>query len=74
MSYSLLDALLRKYGRMFWKYWRSKFDSSIRCMPMQVDGGDDENGIASNVMYYFAEICSRIVSTRADNLNSDMHS
>ena len=48
----LHEALLRKDGSVFWKCWRSKFESSSKCI--EVDGSVDADVIAEKFVKHFS--------------------
>jgi Reverse transcriptase (RNA-dependent DNA polymerase) len=67
-SYSndLHEALLAKRGTMFWKVWRSKFESVDSTV--EVDGCSDANVVSSNFSKFFSDACSANSSNRAAEL------
>ena len=59
----LHEALLAKDGPVFWKSWRSKFETRANCS--QVGGCVDQEVIANNFAHYFADTYSPNSTNRA---------
>jgi len=65
----LHEALLEKQGAMFWKCWRSKFESrkrSVNC----VDGISDPGQLAQHFASHFATVSTNHTATGAARLKS----
>ena len=65
----LHEALLRKDGSVFWKCWRSKFESSSKCI--EVDGSVDEDVIAEKFVKHFSNCFSCNDENRSDILKDE---
>ena len=50
----LHESLLKKEGAAFWKPWRSKFESTSKCRPTEVEGCSDQGVIADNFATHFS--------------------
>ena len=65
-SNDLHEALLLKNNTAFWKTWRSKFNKSIKCGP--VDGCVDPDVIADNFVSHFRKVFTYNNPARAESL------
>jgi len=67
-SDDLHEALLEKNNTTFWKFWRSKFDSTNKCI--QVDGCVDAI-IANNFCSHFKNTFTCDNTQKAESLRNE---
>jgi len=68
----LHDALLEKNGKAFWQCWRSKFESTNKCI--QVNGKVDAHTVSDDFASYFRKIYSFNNQQRAEQLKHEYQS
>jgi len=66
---ALHDSLINKDGLSFWKCWRFRFNTRMKCNA--VDGCVDDNSIANNFAQYFSQIYTPNSSKRAAALRAE---
>ena len=66
---ALHESLINKDGPSFWKCWRSKFNTRMKCNA--VGGCVDDNSIANNFAQYFSQIYTPNSSKRAAALRAE---